>query len=55
MSNTLPSSPGAFNKTDKYFYFKTKEVTDQNSLPLIGTNTRSINIVRDMLKYVPVY
>ena len=55
MLSTLPSSPGAFNKIDKYFYVKTKELIDQNSLPLIDTNTRSINIVRDVLKYVLMY
>ena len=51
----LASSPEAVDKICEYFYVKTKELIDQNSLPLIGTNTRSINVVRDVLKYVPVY
>lgn len=53
--SALAPTPEAVDKIGEYFYVKTRELIDQNSLPYIGTNTRSVNIVRDVLKYVPVY
>ncbi|KAI6113067.1 heme peroxidase [Pisolithus sp. B1] len=51
----LTPSPEAVQKTGDYFYNKTRELIEQNSVPLIGTKTRSINIVSDVLKHVTVY
>ncbi|KAI6023916.1 hypothetical protein PISMIDRAFT_470487 [Pisolithus microcarpus 441] len=51
----LTPSPEAVQKIGDYFYNKTRELIEQNSVPLIGSNTRSINIVSDVLKYVTVH
>ncbi|KAI6041268.1 heme peroxidase [Pisolithus marmoratus] len=51
----LTPSAEAVQKIGDYFYSKTRELIDKNSVTLIGTNTRSVNIVGDVLKYVPVY
>ncbi|KAG6334671.1 hypothetical protein ID866_4420 [Astraeus odoratus] len=53
--SALTPSPEAVEKIGEYFYKKTRELIEQNSVALIGTNTCSVNIVRDVLKYVPVY
>ncbi|KAL4078615.1 heme peroxidase [Scleroderma yunnanense] len=52
--SALAPSAEAVDKIGEYFYTKTRELIEQNSLPFIGTNTRSVNIVRDVLKCVPV-
>ncbi|KAI6041267.1 heme peroxidase, partial [Pisolithus marmoratus] len=51
----LTPSAEAVQKIGDYFYTKTRELIEKNSVTLIGTNTRSINIVSEVLKYVPVY
>ncbi|KAI6149466.1 heme peroxidase [Pisolithus tinctorius] len=51
----LTPSAEAVQKIGDYFYKKTRELIEQNSVPLIGTNTRSVNIVSEVLKYVSVH
>ncbi|KAH7890809.1 heme peroxidase [Phlebopus sp. FC_14] len=53
--DALTPSPDAIDNIGKYFYNKTRELIEVNSFALIGTKTRSVNIVRDVLKLVPVY
>ncbi|KAG0693723.1 heme peroxidase [Suillus ampliporus] len=48
-------SPEAVSKIGTYFYTKTKELIEQHSLTLIGKKTRAVNIVRDVLKFVPLH
>jgi len=52
---SLAPSPDAIEKIGQYFHKKTAELITASSCPLINTNTRSVNIVRDVLKLVPVY
>jgi len=53
--SALAPSPEAIEKIGQYFYKKTTELVSAASCSLINTNTKSVNIVRDVLKLVPVY
>lgn len=39
----------------KFFFEKTRELIKSNSFNLSGSKTRSVNIVRDVLKAVPIH
>jgi hypothetical protein len=52
--SALAPSPEAISKICSYFYNGTRELIEQTSFPLVGENTRAVNIVRDVLKYVPL-
>jgi hypothetical protein len=47
--------PEAIDKIGQYFHKKTSELIKANSCSLIGTNTKTVNVVRDVLKLVPIY
>ncbi|KAF9240691.1 heme peroxidase [Melanogaster broomeanus] len=47
--------PEAIDKIRQYFYKKTCELIVASSCSLIGENTKAVNVVRDVLKLVPVY
>ncbi|OAX33207.1 heme peroxidase [Rhizopogon vinicolor AM-OR11-026] len=51
----LTPSPQAASKICAYFHDKTKELMEQRSFPLIGEKTRAINVVRDVLKSLPLH
>lgn len=51
----LAPSPEAVSKICAYFHNKTKELIEQHSFPLIGEKTRAVNVVRDVLKLVPLH
>ncbi|KAG2157761.1 heme peroxidase [Suillus bovinus] len=51
----LAPSPEAISAIGTYFNSKTKELIELHSFSLIGTNTRAVNVVRDVLKYVPLH
>ncbi|KAG1795206.1 heme peroxidase [Suillus plorans] len=51
----LAPSPEAISAIGTYFNNKTKELIELHSFTLIGSNTRGVNIVRDVLKYVPLH
>lgn len=53
--SALAPTPEAIDKIGQYFYKKTTELISAASCPLINTNTKSVNIVADVLKLVPVY
>ncbi|KIK94193.1 hypothetical protein PAXRUDRAFT_143426 [Paxillus rubicundulus Ve08.2h10] len=53
--NALAPSPAAIDKIGQYFYTKSSELIAASSCSLINTNIKSVNIVRDVLKVVPVY
>ncbi|KAG1742705.1 heme peroxidase [Suillus paluster] len=53
--SALAPSPEAVSKIGTYFYTKTQELIEQHSLTLIGKKTRAVNIVRDVLKFVPLH
>ncbi|OAX41520.1 heme peroxidase [Rhizopogon vinicolor AM-OR11-026] len=50
----LAPSPEAVSKIGTYFYDKTRELIQQSSFSLITGNTHAVNIVRDVLKLVPL-
>ncbi|KAG0701786.1 heme peroxidase [Suillus ampliporus] len=53
--SALAPSPQAVSEIGTYFYNKTKELIEQHSFALIGEKTRAVNIVRDVLKVVPLH
>ncbi|KAI9464255.1 heme peroxidase [Boletus coccyginus] len=53
--SALAPTPEAIEKIGQYFYKKTAELISGASYSLINTNTKSVNIVADVLKLVPVY
>ncbi|KAH7914862.1 heme peroxidase [Hygrophoropsis aurantiaca] len=53
--NILTPSPEAIGKIEKYFFNKTKELINSYSFSLVGDKTRAVNIVRDVLKFVPIH
>ncbi|KAG1827565.1 heme peroxidase [Suillus subaureus] len=52
--SALAPSSEAISKIGTYFYNKTKELIEQHSFSLVGEKTCAINIVRDVLKVVPL-
>lgn len=55
MLNALTGAPGAVGKITDYFYQKTRELMVGESYTCVGGTTRNVDVVRDVLKYVPVY
>ncbi|KAG2364875.1 putative linoleate diol synthase [Suillus spraguei] len=51
----LAPSPEAISAIGTYFHNKTKELIEQHSFSLIGQNIRGVDIVRDVLKFVPLH
>jgi hypothetical protein len=51
----LAPSPEDVSKIGAYFYDKTTELIRQHSFSLIAEKTRAVNIVRDVLKFVPLH
>lgn len=51
----IGSSPESFKKQTKYFYDKTRELIKAQSWTTVGATKNNVDIVRDVLKYVPVY
>jgi linoleate 10R-lipoxygenase len=51
----LQSSPEQADKIAHYFYEKTRKLIVAKSFKLSDTNTRYVDIVRDVLRYVPLY
>ncbi|KAF9240684.1 heme peroxidase [Melanogaster broomeanus] len=47
--------PEAIDKIGQYFYKKTSELIGASSCPLIGQNTKTLNVVHDVLRLVPIY
>jgi len=50
----LANTPEQFEATTKFFYETTKKLIQRHSYTLIGGKTNSIDIVRDVLKAVPI-
>ncbi|KAI0343269.1 linoleate diol synthase [Trametopsis cervina] len=55
MINALVGAPDALDKTTKYFYDKTRELMVAQSWTTVGATAKHVDIVRDVLKYVPVH
>ena len=55
MINALVGAPGALNKMTSYFSDKTKELILSQSWATVGATTKNVDIVRDVLKFVPIH
>jgi hypothetical protein len=53
--SALAPSPEAVSKIGTYFYNKTTELIRLHSFSMIAGNTCAVNIVRDVLKFVPLH
>ncbi|KAH7927845.1 heme peroxidase [Leucogyrophana mollusca] len=51
----LAPSPEAIAKIGAFFFNKTRELINVHSYSLVGENTRAVNVVRDVLKFVPIH
>ncbi|KAF5383694.1 hypothetical protein D9615_003624 [Tricholomella constricta] len=51
----LGDSPESIDKIGKFFYDTTRRLIDFQSFALVGKKTYSVDLVRDILKYVPIY
>ncbi|KAJ3767452.1 linoleate diol synthase [Lentinula raphanica] len=51
----LSGTPEASAELAKFFFEKTQELIKSNSFNLSGSKTRSVNLVRDVLKAVPIH
>ena len=50
----LTSSPNALDKIAQSFYDNTRTLMSSKSYTLTDKNTRNVDIVRDVLKYIPL-
>jgi hypothetical protein len=51
----LQASPGQADKIAHYFYEKTRKLIIAKSFTLSDKSVRFVDIVRDVLRYVPLY
>ncbi|GLB41915.1 putative animal haem peroxidase [Lyophyllum shimeji] len=51
----LADSTESVDKIGRFFYDTTRQLIDSHSFALVGKKTYSVDIVRDVLKHVPVY
>lgn len=55
MLQALTGAPGSVDQIVQFFYQKTKEMMISEAWTGVGKSTKSVDIVRDVLKYVPIY
>ena len=55
MLEALVGAPGSLNRLTTYFYDKTRELMLAQSWTTVGANGKNVDIVRDVLKYVPIH
>ena len=53
--SALTGAPDAEASIKSFFYEKTRELIQRESCQGVGTSTHTVDIVRDVLKRVPVY
>jgi linoleate 10R-lipoxygenase len=53
--DALLGPPGAADKIGAYFYNKTLELITANKLTLVGGKSQCVDIVRHVLRHVPIY
>lgn len=51
----IANSPDSVSKIEKFFFDTTRELIKSASYPSIVGKTQNVNIVRDVLKYVPLH
>lgn len=52
--SALTDVPGSIEKITGYFFRKTRELIMRESISMVNTNTKSIDLARDVLKVVPI-
>lgn len=55
MVKALTTAPDFTAKILDYFYMKTRELMTKESWTSVASNTRNVDVARDVLKYVPIY
>ena len=53
--SALTGAPDAEASIKSFFYEKTRELMQSASCCCVGTSTHTVDIVRDVLKVVPIY
>ncbi len=51
----LTGVPGSVDKITEYFFQKTRELITQESNAIVGSTTKTVDLARDVLKFVPIY
>lgn len=55
MLNALTGEHGSAEKIANFFFQKTREMMVSEAWTGVGNTTKSVDVVRDVLKYVPIY
>lgn len=55
MFDALVGAPGSADKLADFFYQKTRELMVSEAWTGVGSQTKSVDVVRDVLKYVPIF
>lgn len=55
ITGALAKTPEATDKIGKFFYEATLKLITAGSFSLVGKKTHGVDIVRDVLKLVPIY
>ena len=55
MLEALTGEPGSADKIAQFFYSKTRELMAREAWSGVVGQTRSVNVVRDVFRYVPIY
>ncbi len=55
MLDALTGAAGSLDKITESFYQKTRELMITESWACVGQTVKNVDIVRDVLKYVPLY
>ena len=55
MLGALTGADGATDKITSFFYQKTRELMVNQAWLGVGKTTKSVDVVRDVLRYVPIY
>ncbi|EKM53767.1 uncharacterized protein PHACADRAFT_260261 [Phanerochaete carnosa HHB-10118-sp] len=55
MLGALAGAPGSVEKIAEFFYRKTREMMVSEAWTGVGRSTKSVDVARDVLKYVPIY
>ena len=53
--SALTGAPDAEASIKSFFYEKTRELIQRESCHSVGTSTHTVDLVRDVLKLVPIY
>lgn len=55
MVSALTSTPNFVDKTGQFFYQTTRTLIDDNSFTVVGGKRRGLDLVRNVLRTVPIY